>query len=436
MKLGFLVLLGNVLSLLAHDCGNNSATTTTMMTPTDHLADAEAQIQNMTTRMQHFGFNLMQVELGKSNLNNFVMAPFSVWSLMLVFHEAAVGETFDELQDALGIYVEYPELREWYTAVRVFHRSETNDSSIHSMRYVYYDKKNIEFVRGYYSIVLEGDPQNAYDMLYLIDILGRPGAVNLQSSTTINKINEDVRLGTSNFINSSYTTRSFTYSNPLLAISANYFNAKWRFSFDKSQTKVEQFYNDAGSPAGKVHMMVQTGKFAYAKNVKDLQADVLELPFYEGDLVMIVILPNRGNGVGLMLSNLKALGLQPILRELEASKNESEVEVKLPRIDTNSRFELRHSLPAVGIKDLEHSYRANISRMLISAYDIRKVFLSNCDHYARIVVNEEGAVAQKSSGKKNIKAQFHMNRPFIYLVLKRSYNLLIHAGVFQKGEIK
>ncbi|EDW95195.2 uncharacterized protein Dyak_GE19665 [Drosophila yakuba] len=383
MKLGFLVLLGNVLSLLAHDCGNNSATTTTMMTPTDHLDDAKAQIQNMTTRMQHFGFNLMQVELGKSNLNNFVMAPFSVWSLMLVFHEAAVGETFDELQDALGIYVEYPELREWYSAVRVFHRSQTNDSSIHSMRYVYYDKKNIEFVHGYYN-----------------------------------------------------TTHSVTYSNPLLAISANYFNAKWRFSFDKSQTKVEQFYNDDGSPAGKVHMMVQTGKFAYAKNVKDLQADVLELPFYEGDLVMIVILPKRGNGVGLMLGNLKALGLQPILRELEASNNESEVEVKLPRIDTNSRFELRHSLPAVGIKDLEHSYRANISRMLISAYDIRKVFLSNCDHYARIVVNEEGAVPRKSSGKKNIKAQFHMNRPFIYLVLKRSYNLLIHAGVFQKGDVK
>lgn len=107
---------------------------------------------------------------------------------------------------------------------------------------------------------------------------------------------------------------------------------------------MEQFYNDGGSPAGKVEMMVQTGKYAYVNNVKGLQADVLELPFGEHELVMIVILPKPSQRVSLVLKQLKNLGLHPLLEELEASKNESDVEVKLPKFDTRSVLSLEDTV--------------------------------------------------------------------------------------------
>lgn len=107
---------------------------------------------------------------------------------------------------------------------------------------------------------------------------------------------------------------------------------------------MEQFYNAGGSPAGKVEMMVQTGKYAYVNNVKGLQADVLELPFGEHELVMIVILPKPSQRVSLVLKQLKNLGLHPLLEELEASKNESDVEVKLPKFDTRSVLSLEDTV--------------------------------------------------------------------------------------------
>ncbi|EDW44196.1 GM22277 [Drosophila sechellia] len=150
---------------------------------------------------------------------------------------------------------------------------------------------------------------------------------------------------------------------------------------------------------------------------------------------MIFILPKPSYRVSQVLNQLKNLGLQPLLEKLDASKNESDVEVKLPKIDTRSVLSLEDSVTEAGLSDLGDMH-ADLGRMLKPTGD-RGVYLSFYHQFARIVVDEEGlpdAVPQKSSGTNNIK--FHMNRPFAYLVLQRTHKLLIHSGVFREGEVQ
>ncbi|XP_033158847.1 serine protease inhibitor 77Ba-like [Drosophila mauritiana] len=416
MKIGFLGLFGMVLSLRAYQCANT--------------ADTKSLLQNMTDARLQFALNLLQVESTHLNLKNFAMSPFSTWSLMVMLYEGADGSTLKQIRDVLGIYVDYPTLRKWYEAARVYHYLNSENTKLFSLRYAYYDDVgDIEFVKGYNSVVLRGVGE---ENVVLQE--GRPRGVDFDQGASI-IINDDIDKASHGEIYSSYSRRSFNNTVTMLGITVSYFKAKWKYPFDKSQTNEEQFSDSSGKPAGKVDMMVQTGKFAYAENVKGLQADVLELPFGEHDLVMIFILPKPSYRVSQVLTQLKNLGLQPLLEKLDASKNESDVEVKLPKIDTRSVLSLEDSVTEAGLSDLGDMH-ADLGRMLKPTGD-RGVYLSFYHQFARIVVDEEGlpdAVPQKSSGTNNIK--FHMTRPFAYLVLQRTHKLLIHSGVFREGEVE
>ncbi|EDX11215.1 GD14874 [Drosophila simulans] len=290
---------------------------------------------------------MLQIESTHIKQENFAMTPFSTWSLMLMFFEAAdVGKfAYNELQKVLDLSLEYPKLRMWYEDARVYHHFDSENTKLFSLRYAYYDDdKDIIFVEEFNSTVLSGEGN-------VVLKEGQPRAVKFTEGAS-EIINADIAKASHGKILGTYSRSSFNRNDTILGLTVSYFKAKWKYPFDKSQTKVEQFYDSSGKPAGKVNMMVQTGKFAYIRSIKRLDADFLMLPFAEQELVMIVILPKPSHSVSQVLNQFKSYRLVPILNMLNDSKNETDVEVKLPKFDTLSVLPLVRPLNELNPKDV------------------------------------------------------------------------------------
>ena len=76
----------------------------------------------------------------------------------------------------------------------------------------------------------------------------------------------------------------------MLLINAVYFNGKWRYQFDKADTKEEPFYVTPTAPKT-VPMMHQEENL---KAVKDNNLMIVDIPYGQGNYSMLIVLPDVG----------------------------------------------------------------------------------------------------------------------------------------------
>lgn len=79
----------------------------------------------------------------------------------------------------------------------------------------------------------------------------------------------------------------------MIMLSSILFDARWELPFNKSNTKKESFYNEQGAVLGDVQMMFQQGAFPFTA-MAELESHLLELPYGDKELSMIMILPRKG----------------------------------------------------------------------------------------------------------------------------------------------
>ena len=80
----------------------------------------------------------------------------------------------------------------------------------------------------------------------------------------------------------------------------------------------------------------------------------------------------------------------------------------------------------MGIVDLFDSSAANLNKIA------RNDYVSSIFHATRIIVNEEGTEAGAVAGavlvNKIIPTRFNADRPFAYLIVEKTANVLLFAG--------
>ncbi|KAH8379436.1 hypothetical protein KR009_005010 [Drosophila setifemur] len=175
-------------------------------------------------------------------------------------------------------------------------------------------------------------------------------------------------------------------------------------------------------------MMSQLGNFAYLSNVPNLDGYVLELPYGTQDtLAMVVVLPKKGTKLNNVVYNLKTIGLEPILQSLSYNKrqdnfNDNEIDVLMPKFITKTDFSLKGILGKMGITDLFDEDRANLTRMGTN------LFAKLCIHSTKIIVDEKGRLTQVGLTNSRKPPTFEMNRPFLYMIVEKTSNLMLFAG--------
>jgi serpin B len=203
-------------------------------------------------------------------------------------------------------------------------------------------------------------------------------------------------------------------------VNAIYFKGLWKKQFDKRATTESLFWilNDS---AIKVPMMRQKSEFGY---MEDELAQVLELPYQDNRLSLIVILPQEK--LSTVDSRLTYHNISKWISELSYEM----VVVNLPSVKIKSAFNLNDSLVSMGMPDAFDDSKADFSGM----DGTRELYISETIHQANIEVNEEGATATATTAVVMAlrglpqEYQFHANHPFIFLLRENTTGIILFIG--------
>ncbi|XP_008584588.1 PREDICTED: serpin B11 isoform X2 [Galeopterus variegatus] len=176
-----------------------------------------------------------------------------------------------------------------------------------------------------------------------------------------------------------------------------------------------------------VEMMYQTGMFKLAF-IEEPQMQVLELPYVNNKLSMIILLPEG-------TANLEQVEKQLNVRtfhEWTSSSNmmEREVEVHIPRFKLEIKYELNSLLKSLGMTDVFNQIKADLSGISPA----KGLYLSKVIHKSYVDVNEEGTEAAAAAGdsiavkRLPLRARFLANHPFLFFIRHIHTNTILFFG--------
>lgn len=349
---------------------------------------------------------------------NFVISPFTIWSLMLLVAEGSADQSYTQLEKALRLPKDLNYLR---TAYKNFQRlllvnTTTVELAVNQALFSDINRP----VENNYARILE----NEYEADHL--------PVNYRApNEAVKAINDHISGRTRGKIQNIVKPDDLTDAQ-LLLTSAIYFKGQWKFPFNISQTTEQPFYRESGEQVAHVPMMYQRSVLPFT-TIRSLGASVLELPYgKENRICMLLILPRLNSTLAEVLENLKNYDIAKINHELHKydlteDYDETEVELTLPRFKIDSDLELSTVLEHLGITEIFDPAKANLSKLSKDPTFVSRVF-----HKAIIEVNEVGTVASAVSGAtvsfKQSPAEFIFNRPFTFLITDRVTNTLLFAG--------
>jgi serpin B len=212
----------------------------------------------------------------------------------------------------------------------------------------------------------------------------------------------------------------------LVLTNAVYFKGDWQAQFDKNGTKDEDFHVSLANKF-KVPMMRQKHKFRYAA-ADDLR--LLDLPYGDGTLSMVVLLPDKVDGLDQLEAKLSTANIQKWMAAAQAQ----DVIVFLPKFKTIAEFQLADTLKAMGMASAFNPKTADFSGMT----GRKELYFSAVIHKAFVDVNEEGTEAAAATGVIMIRSSavmrpkappvFRADQPFVFLIRDNRNGAILFLG--------
>jgi serpin B len=239
-------------------------------------------------------------------------------------------------------------------------------------------------------------------------------------------INQWVESQTENKIQDLIPSAGPLASARLVLTNAVYFKGDWSEPFDTKRTKDAEFHI---SPTQRIKtpMMYQQDDFRYAA-MDGVQ--ILELRYGDGSLSMIVLLPEKVDGLADFESKLDL----ELLKQWTGRVRQQSVEVFLPKFRSTSQFELADALESLGMKSPFDASLADFSGITGG----KDLFLSAVIHKAFVEVNEEGTEAAAATAallapaaavqEPPKPAVFRADHPFVFLIRDNRNGSVLFMG--------
>ncbi len=223
---------------------------------------------------------------------------------------------------------------------------------------------------------------------------------------------------------------SITSMTRLVLTNAIYFKGTWQVQFDPKRTKEQPFTLVDGSKV-KVQMMhhPETYRFTHARVADHGGFQILRLPYEGGKMSMVVLLPDRPDGLSKMEQALTAENLNKWMGNLRNRK----VVLGLPKLKMKTSYEMKKTLSTMGMPDaFSGSADFRGLNMSLSPGALR---ISNVYHKAFVDINEEGteaaavtAIPVLTSAKPPRPETFIADRPYLFLIRHEPTGSLLFVG--------
>ena len=206
---------------------------------------------------------------------------------------------------------------------------------------------------------------------------------------------------------------------------AIYFKASWAEQFKAKWTRTEPFTMSKGKTLD-VSMMHLEKKYRYAATD---DAQIVEIPYRGGVTSMVVVLPKKKDGLAAIEATLSSTLVDSWQRRLRSRL----VQLKLPRFEFTSSFDLTTKLPAMGMADAFDGTRADFSAMTTE----QRLFIGAVLHKSFVAVDESGTEAAAativlmelgSAMPRDKPVPFIADHPFLFFIQHVKSGCVMFAG--------
>jgi serine protease inhibitor len=237
------------------------------------------------------------------------------------------------------------------------------------------------------------------------------------------QINSWVATNTQDKIQNLISPGALTASTRLVLCNAIYFKGKWTSQFDPKVTGPEPFHTGSGEVQA---MLMRQTLSLRSHNIDD--GVLFALPYTDGNLSMLILLPDAVDGLASIEKNLTAARLRQWLDALDQAR-ETKAQLFLPRFKLDLRLDLGKTLSAMGMPSA-FGPKADFSGMSARG----DLFISDVIHQAFVEVNEEGteaaaatAVTMRATSFSPIR-QLRVDHPFLFLIRENQTGNLLFLG--------
>ncbi|XP_075986142.1 serine protease inhibitor-like [Anticarsia gemmatalis] len=344
---------------------------------------------------------------------NIALSPVSVWSIFALLAEGSSGDTFTELVTALRLPKDLRKTQCLHTAAKSVLKSDYQDVIVKGQSYMFTEcstKVHDDFCQSallYDMSIYSSETNNATELAHDIN-------VHICYATDGRILNAVKPSDLENL--------------RMVLIDALYFKANWTHPFDSTQTKIEAFYNSQGRQIGSVNMMYHKAPH-YTGDSDELGAQILEMTYGNNEeFSMLILLPYEGVSIKTLLNNL-ATKSQNWMQEFRIEGNLPAIDTFIPRFKLSSRLDLIPPMRYTGIHSIFDKEKAKLPGVADNP-----LFVSSSIQNVELEVTEEGTVAASSTvvglEDRILGQRFEANKEFVFMILQRSCNLILFAGVY------
>jgi len=362
-----------------------------------------------------FGFELFREVLNLSEKDNLMISPLSVSYALGMTYNGAAGTTLEAFKDVLHFGdLTTEEVNESY--------KDLMGQLIHLDNQVEFSIANSIWYRLGFQVLPEFIDANKdyFDAAVKEIDFTDPQTVEIINGWIEDKTNDKIK-----------DMLDFIPGDAVMyLINAIYFNATWKYEFEKEDTYQGDF-NLADGNQHQVDYMRVTGDFAYTSN-EDFTA--VELPYGDSTFSMVVMRPSGETEVSDLVAKLD------VARWDSWFDNSSftGVQIDLPKFKYEFKELLNDPLKSLGLDVAFSEFEADFTRINPAG----NLFISRVIHQTFIDVQEEGTEAAaativemcgKSFGEDN-PIYFKADKPFLYLIKENSTGAVVFIGKVGKPE--
>lgn len=375
--------------------------------------DKEDAVNSVSEANNRFAIDVYN-EIADGDENLFI-SPYSITSALAMTYAGADGNTATQMSSVLSLDgVDNP--HEGFKKLRIS-LQETKSVKLHVANSLW-PQKGYRFLESYLKFTKEN-----YDVdITAVDYVKKVEKARLNINTwvsekTMEKIPELIPQGTLNALTK------------MVLVNAIYFKGDWATPFNKKATTTEAFYSQNGETV-KTKLMFKNAKYPYKES---LGLQVIELPYSDENLSMIVLLPNKKDGIKSLEKELTTENIEKWTTGLQKKT----VNLHFPKFKLESGFLLAKKLAKMGMSDAFNASLADFSKM-----DGKKknLFIGDVIHKTFIAVDEEGTEAAGATAvvmrayavRPDETVNFRADHPFIYMIKEKSSNTILFLGRFSE----
>ncbi|XP_054679964.1 serpin E3 [Grus americana] len=359
-----------------------------------------------------FAINLYRHVSEAENRTNLVVSPASVAVALELLQFGAQGNTFTELQDALGYNIHDQSVQDFLHAVHEG-ATDSSQSAVVQLACSFFVDAGVK-VSPLFTARAARWANSSLQHTNFSD--PNRTTAQIQEWITSNLGDGDVR--------GMPLESAGSPLSQIALVSTMYFKSMWQKKFSFMDTQMLPFTTAEGSTL-KVPTMHHTAEVNYGQfQTAALEAfSVVELPYLGEKLSMFLVLPSH-----------KRTSLSQIESHLSAktlwanSLKRMKMDIFLPRFSIQSLFDLKTVFSALGIRDAFDPIAANFKGISEQG----SLYISEAIHKAEIEATEDGTKASGATAMVLLKRSrtpiFKADRPFTFFLRQANTGSVLFIG--------